>query len=932
MPVSISDAADVEFISGTQVHLTDGFHAGTFTGNGKFRAYLDGVLGSEADMVVVAPDPATHIVGNMLHVNKWEKLEIGLRLPQEYLDAIDSFFDHYYPNAPQDLTASPGNVDDLHDLNPYADDSLIMFMKLIDPDGQQRMKWGFFMREADWASTDPLAELTEDMNDPLHPYNVRYRMAPDKEGLWQFELTVEAPHTSTPQNIPLLPYYVTNYSFICEPPLPDTHGYLEVNTTNRRTLKFEDGTPFFGLGVNMADKNSGTKGEVFYRRDFDVMRKSMEELQSVGGNFMRMFLLRSLFAPEWVNLGVYDNYRAPACFLEPDYEYLGNCQFQCWAFDQMLDHARENNIYVQLCIDPYPPILTYENTLWQAHPYYQHFLDTDRDGNGRFNMTRFFYEDGDPTKKDDGSVFYYWKRKYKYIMSRWGYSVNVVAIEPFNETDQMIQYRDNDLSDDDAICAPNRMNWPKDDDLPVIIDHWVTDIAKFVRDDVDLADPVGSPLGESNKLFLMSYTDVIPPLDGNNSPNTDHYRPFLNDEVDLIDVHQGLYGGEDAIESSRNEGEVIRNNYLSNGMKKPFHRGEHNYYQRIDQNPDPNIENYYDTEKVFHNYDVSFHNELWASTFFGSWAAASTWHWDRVFWWPDALPHGSPQIPYDSFNMDQPVHSGILGDTNYLKVGPQPSVPVVNRTTYHHFQSLHDYLHNANWLGIHFFDQEYTPKYYYDAQQGIECYYLQSDDGLTAIGWVHNVNAYWNNNYYLKSDNQNFFGCFAPTTQQLTLPGFQGGLNYHVSWFPTRLDTIVLPNNQVDSTQTGSVLLDLSSAPLGDTIQYFLDTLRADHAFIIAQQFIPKNLIGSIELNEERSGWDISVFPNPARNEVNVLLPDDDEQRDVMIYDLAGKRIRSINSQGRRLLNISIADLAKGTYCVRVSDSRMARVKTLVIH
>lgn len=44
----------------------------------------------------------------------------------------------------------------------------------------------------------------------------------------------------------------------------------------------------------------------------------------------------------------------------------------------------------------------------------------------------------------DRGAFYYWKRKYKYIMSRWGYSVNIAAIEPFNEIDHMLSYETRD--------------------------------------------------------------------------------------------------------------------------------------------------------------------------------------------------------------------------------------------------------------------------------------------------------------------------------------------------------------------------------------------------------------------------------------------------------------------------------------------------------
>ena len=117
LPTSISATADAEFVSATQVKLTPGFHAGAFAGSGRFRAHIDQSLGDPTDLVVIAPNPATHITDNVLHVEKWEKLEIGLRLPQDYQDAIQSFFAHYYD---ANGNATPNNLDRPHDLNPYA--------------------------------------------------------------------------------------------------------------------------------------------------------------------------------------------------------------------------------------------------------------------------------------------------------------------------------------------------------------------------------------------------------------------------------------------------------------------------------------------------------------------------------------------------------------------------------------------------------------------------------------------------------------------------------------------------------------------------------------------------------------------------------------------------------------------------------------------
>ncbi|MFN3874768.1 MAG: hypothetical protein ACK4L7_02505, partial [Flavobacteriales bacterium] len=427
-------------------------------------------------------------------------MEVGLRLPQEYQEAIDAFFQHYYPyNYPPHLpgnpntnVAAPGNVDPLHDLNPYADDSLQVVMTLTRPDGSQTMKWGLFMREGKWLDdTDPNAKLVQDDSDPLFPYHIRFRFSPDLEGTWMFSLSVMAPHASTLISAPLPNLYSSGWTVICDPPLADNKGPLSVNPNNRSALWFEDSEePFFGLGVNMADKSSGpasypagTHWTSYYLRDHGEMEQTMERLHAVGGNFIRMYLMRNMFAPEWVNQGVYDAFKTPQVCIS---DYLpgcdnsgwstgltGNCQFQCWAFDRMLDQARANNLYIQLYFDLYPPVVDYEKSIWGAHPYVIRFLESERQvGGDPLDIKRFFFTPGEPLN-DPRNVMCWWKRKYKYVMSRWGWSVNIPIIEPFNEIDRLLSYSDRpSMSPDPNIpcsawheapdwgtCLENRVDW-----------------------------------------------------------------------------------------------------------------------------------------------------------------------------------------------------------------------------------------------------------------------------------------------------------------------------------------------------------------------------------------------------------------------------------------------------------------------------------------
>lgn len=991
-PASTTGTANTEFVSATQIRLTPGFHAGDLTGEGRFRARINPWMGDPADLVFITPD-ATHVQDDILHVEKWEKLEIGYKLTQEYQDAIERFFDAYYPgrnNLPvPDYTAHPTAPDELHDLNPYADDSLQLVMTLIDPSGDTRMKWGFYMKEAEWNPIAPVqgeAMLVENASSTgLAPFNVRFRLAPDEEGLWQFALSIKAPYTSTTADIALPEVFYTGYQFMCDPPLPDNPGPLSVNPNNDRTLWFDadgdsnsgDERPFFGLGVNMADVRNDTWDEnggppnmwyTFHYRDFEDMTLTMQQLHEVGGNFMRMFLMRNIFAPEWVNLGVYDAFETPeVCDLNVsancgggwtgDYD-TGNCQYQCWAFDKMLDLARENNIYLQLCIDPYPPIIGYERFLWGAHPYVIHYLEPNRNTTGIGNpldLTRFFYENGNPlTVDDERTVFYYWKRKYKYIMSRWGYSVNLPIIEPFNEVDQMLSYRkrymlttDNEntaepCKNHGGLCRENVADWDYDEDLPVIYNQWLTDLIGFVKDPVS-SDPVHSPLGEDRKLFMTGTG-----LDG--TGEADYYLPHQNPRVDLGDVHWGMFPDlaveMNTVDRKIHEGWQHAQDCMANFPVKPFNQGEYTHYTNFTiPNQIPGQPDLWsnDVEKIFHNYDVSFHNELWSSAFSGKFAAGTTWGWDRVFWWPYALPEAYPDLGSPIF---QTYHwsghfSNQPGASNYLDINGNAK-EVKNGKLHHHFTPLADFLNRPSVVELGVFSGNFTPRKYFDPStvdpNPIQCYYLQNDWSI-AIGWVHNRNASVAKSFYVKSGagNQNFLGCTAPTSASITLTGFFPLHAHYITWFPTRTGSTDLPPdtefpNTLMSTAAGDLTIDLSGHFNGIADNY-LDTLHSDYAFVITPQPFVKSLVlpHAEDPSSIEAGWDFTLYPNPSRNMLTVGFSDE-SVKEVALMDVSGRCVARYSNITSPSLQIPTDQCARGLYWVMVGSSDKRKSKKLIIH
>jgi hypothetical protein len=206
-------------------------------------------------------------------------------------------------------------------------------------------------------------------------------------------------------------------------------------------------------------------------------------------------------------------------------------------------------------------------------------------------------------------------------------------------------------------------------------------------------------------------------------------------------------------------------------------------------------------------------------------------------------------------------------------------------------------------------------------------------DNNVAIGWVHNRNAWVMNSFYLATGlgtTQNFLGCMAPTSQSIELSGFQGGADYFVTWFPTRMNSTVYPPDMVvTSSANGTISLNLTGH-FGGIQNNYLDTLRSDYAFLIGPWPIVKSMATAQEHVPE-VGWDFHLYPNPAREELFLQLPDD-TPKEITVWDVWGRVAVRYQNITTPLFHLTTTQFAKGAYWVRVSDGEHWKVKKLIIH
>ncbi|MBK8847290.1 MAG: hypothetical protein IPO27_12395, partial [Bacteroidetes bacterium] len=463
-PVVITGNAQVEYKAEGEITLLPGFEVSALNQNTEhfFWAHIEPMGNPEA--IICYPHKAVNPNDGMVHVNKWEKLELGFKLPDAYKAGVDAFFFHYYNG--QSVPAD--------DLNPYADDSLLFKATFKRPDGTSIIKYGFFMRESKWG-VNLNSEPEEDLTHVFYDYFWRVRFAPDKDDAnipWTAIMELAAPKSS---QITFPPLTFNSLTFICDPPLPDNHGYLTVNQNNNRYLQFEDGTSFFGIGANLCDQrhnyNPALHWNRFLKVDYNNFLQAFNQSAAAGGNFFRMIFLKSLFLPEYEHLGVYDKFIntvpecAPYCISAGwDHNRNGNRQYSAWILDKMLDKAKDTKIYLHLTLEYANNGGAYQMMHWGDNCYARKYLYPTGTFNqningidyfdGPYNSKELFISSNvsDPTNE---GVMYFWKRRYKYIMSRWSYSTNIAAFDSFNELESMPGANTSGTMDAFSTCSNN---------------------------------------------------------------------------------------------------------------------------------------------------------------------------------------------------------------------------------------------------------------------------------------------------------------------------------------------------------------------------------------------------------------------------------------------------------------------------------------------
>jgi hypothetical protein len=435
-PVSVSGSSQVNFKAGHEVQLKDGFKASSITGSGYFRAFI-----SNPDFEVVFIEPNNAYP----QVPKYEKLELGIKLPAN----IEQLITNYFNNVD-----SPPNT-----INPYDFNQISVEATFNGINNHylpySRKVYGFFYRDYTRNNTTQLWDEVQT------DYHWRVRFSPEYTGNWNGSIVINFPSNSS---LPSLS--VNGIQFQCvNNPDPGEIGHIRKHSSSEQYLcsqQYPDKS-FIPIGQNLdfTTYNGGYHPDVFNSRaqnitDYIANQNNIIDLFAKGGNFFRTQLEPWSYEIEWEKLGDYDSR-----------------QYSAWELDNVMNMLYQNNSYIQLCLYNQwqfhlgsPANHMYYNWEYiynQLPPYNNYNIHSPyKDIPGAVNPVDVFCT---PCSADE-----YFKRKARYIIARWGYNTHILAYEISNESDQMFR-----LSDD---------SYPyQDDDLSAIlkINNWHFMMASYIK-------------------------------------------------------------------------------------------------------------------------------------------------------------------------------------------------------------------------------------------------------------------------------------------------------------------------------------------------------------------------------------------------------------------------------------------------------------------
>lgn len=377
-------------------------------------------------------------------------------------------------------------------------------------------------------------------------------------------------------------------------------GFIGISNDNGRYFEFDNGDPFIGIGLNVgwwqADK-----------RRISTYGYYLTEMNAHQANLARIWMTNSgkrqtvkwVFSLQDENLGNHYN-------LE-----------EAWAFDQIVELAEQNDVYLLLVLDP---VSQYDSIPWADNVY-----NTTNGGICTYTNQIFHAVPNKPWKQDQGACpggdpLEFQQRVLRYMIARWGYSTNLFAWELWNEITEIKT---------PTTWAPEIWDWAVNWDQEIVPWHQV----------------MGSYLDD-----LDAHPHMVTTSSGSFWEHPDLYS---KQELDIAQMH--FYYVEGLVDDNSGD-PVIYSEPEGHDMADVTQYYATQLFSSVDIDPKPSLIGEFGlVNSGWHPSDyldedmagLYLHDGLWSSLMSGMASANLGWHWQYYLgndlngneaWWQQYAP------------------------------------------------------------------------------------------------------------------------------------------------------------------------------------------------------------------------------------------------------------------------------------------------------
>ncbi len=908
--IQINGSQNVEVKASNDIHF-DGEWLVEPNASGNFYAHIEDPM---FDLVWFTPNSSPGFVP------RYEKLELGLQFKDEINQAIENYI------------LSSNNNPKLNPFNPEDIEVKAEFSHGLLAGGSQhgypqppfwytpQKVYGFYYKEfeRDLSDSDPnewswnALEMTDQVNSK---YNFRIRFAPPEYGLWKCKVSV------TVNGYPLME--AKEFTFTCA--YSTNHGYMKIGP-NKRYFTIDDET-YVPAGKNFpspeTDYNSwddwtsynGSNPLVYNDHRFNPgnfinHQNALKKYSETGGQFFRMMLFGSAFEIEHEHLNNY-------------YDRMNSS----WELDRFLETLKTNDLLMELNLQYTSSFQELEgnDVIYNWTSNYDHPVDPsnppDTWGGDCMHCVQC-------QKKDDVGYCYhtelglaepyeffvdadakeYYKRRLRYIVSRWGYSTNITIFEMVNEISGIdinkgyYKYSPGDgceliITDTLGVYQTSEINGqplPGVSSVPAAISQWHHEMGGFLKTDQHFS-----------QLTAVSYLLGGPDFSGGDAS-------FYSDNIDVRTYNPyygSLSGWETDVQRMYTDREIIDAIGAVSGIQpKPLYFAEtgDGEYNECDNG-------------------ISFMKKLWKPFFTGASGAGNTWYY---------------RYQLDK-NQKIEVFQDFVDGINFASINadwrPQKDVWSNNQVSMFALVSDED---NKRAIGV--IDNK-TVNYFTLGIPGTNCKNIDNKEGIddeleAALNLEHHIvfdriklkhmggNSIWNlRPWYVIQWVNVHSGQTQPGGGVLQRPNLAGKL---VLEFPELKGNL---NRHMVAFKVNRL-----GAPSFITAQDSL-VIHQEEALIIADLAMPLDTLSEITItdwslsNNKLVKVELMVSPNPASNYCEVSFSGElSKDATLVVYDSKAVIIYSSRMEAS-IKKINLESFSKGSYLVSLISNNKYYVQKLII-